>query len=377
MPPGNQPPGRLRQHLGHDRLGGRADERRVPGEHLVQHAAQGVDIRAPGDLPLAHGLFRAHVVRGAKTEAGLGHPSAAGGAQGERDTEVGHQRLPLVQQDVLRLDVAVDHALPVGIVERARHLRGDPDRHLDGELLVPPQTVAERLAFHVGHDVECGASDLPRVVQGEDVGMLEVGGGLDLLKEALGPDHRGELRAEHLECHFAMVLDVLGQVDGRHPARAELALEHVAVPECIGDLRRWCGHSYRGGGGAVNLRRSPARRQQGAFTLHLSRFTRLISGHAVADPHHHGRSRDRRPAERGAGGVRLLHRDVLLPRRRPGRGAPGESRPRDPDRRGARAARRRSSRRWPATPRSRPSRCWSRPTPSARSGSAGSASPRR
>ena len=42
-----------------------------------------------------------------------------------RDPEVGDDRLAVLQQDVLRLDVAVDDALPVGVVERAGDLADD------------------------------------------------------------------------------------------------------------------------------------------------------------------------------------------------------------------------------------------------------------
>ena len=86
-------------------------------------AAQGVDVRAGGDLALAHRLLGAHVVRRAERHAGLGHPAPAGLAGRERDAEVGDQGLAVVQQDVLGLDVAVDHAVAVGVVERARRPR--------------------------------------------------------------------------------------------------------------------------------------------------------------------------------------------------------------------------------------------------------------
>jgi hypothetical protein len=72
----------------------------------------------------------------AERHPGLGHPGAAGLARGQRDTEVGHQRRPIVQQDVLRLDVAVDHAVTMGIVERARHFAGDAHGIIDRKLLL-------------------------------------------------------------------------------------------------------------------------------------------------------------------------------------------------------------------------------------------------
>ena len=61
--------------------------------------------------------------------------------------------------------------------------------------------------------------------------MLQAGGELDLAQEPLGAERRGELGMEHLEGDRAVVLEVLGQVDRRHAAAAELALERVAIGE--------------------------------------------------------------------------------------------------------------------------------------------------
>ena len=61
------------------------------------------------------------------------------------------------------------------------------------------------------------------------MGVLEVGGELDLGQEALRADHCRELGAKHLERHPPIVPEVLGQVHRRHPARADLAVETVAV----------------------------------------------------------------------------------------------------------------------------------------------------
>src|SRR2546427_706492 len=46
---------------------------------------------------------------------------------------------------------------------------------------------------------------------------------------ALGAERRGDLGPEDLDGDFAMVLQVLGEVDGCHPAAPQLALERVAV----------------------------------------------------------------------------------------------------------------------------------------------------
>ena len=162
---------------------------------------------------------------------GLGHPGAAGLARGERDAEVGDQRLAVVQQDVLGLDVAVDDAVAVRVVERGGDLAGDPDRVVDRELLLPVEPVAQRLALDERHDVEEEAVGLARVEQREDVRVLEVGGELDLGQEPLGADHGGELGTQHLERDLAVVPQVLGEVHRRHAAGADLALDAVAVGE--------------------------------------------------------------------------------------------------------------------------------------------------
>ena len=61
--------------------------------------------------------------------------------------------------------------------------------------------------------------------------MLQRRGGLDLHHEPLGAEHGGEFGLEDLERDLAVVLQVLGEVHGRHAALAELALDAVAVGE--------------------------------------------------------------------------------------------------------------------------------------------------
>ena len=43
------------------------------------------------------------------------------------------------------------------------------------------------------------------------------------------PMHGGQLGAQHLEGHRSVVLQVAGEEDGRHPARAQFALQRIAV----------------------------------------------------------------------------------------------------------------------------------------------------
>ena len=73
-----------------------------------------------------------------------------------------------------------------------------------------------------------------------------------------GADDGGELGAEHLEGDLPVVLEVVGEVDGRHAALAQLALDAVALVERPVQLAGG-GHGLQGGGGP---RRAPASRSE-------------------------------------------------------------------------------------------------------------------
>ena len=147
-----------------------------------------------------------------------------------------------MQHDVLGLDVAVDDAVAVGVVQRGGDFGGDPHGVGHGELLLPGEPVAQRFALDERHDVVGGALHLARVEQAEDVGVLQGGDGLDFAQEPLGTDHGGELGAEHLDGDLAVVLEIVGEVDGGHAALPQFALEAVAVGHGTGQALAGIGH---------------------------------------------------------------------------------------------------------------------------------------
>ncbi len=147
-----------------------------------------------------------------------------------------------LQQDVLRLDVAVDDLAVVGVLQRFGRLADDAEGVLDGKLVLPDEPVADGLALDERHDIIKEAVGHPGVVQAEDVGMLELGGDADLAQEALGPDGGRQLRLEHLDGHHALVLGVAGEIDEGHPALTQQALNVVMAGEGFPQSFQLIGH---------------------------------------------------------------------------------------------------------------------------------------
>jgi hypothetical protein len=116
----------------------------------------------------------------------------------------------------------------MGVVERRGDLGRNAERIGNRELLLALQSRAERLALDKRHHVIEEPAGLARVVQRQDVRMLQIGGEFDLAQEAFGAQHGRELRTQHLDRHVPVVPKVGGRVDRGHPALPELSLEAVA-----------------------------------------------------------------------------------------------------------------------------------------------------
>ena len=108
----------------------RAGERRRPGEHLVQHTAEGVDVGPRIDVTFAERLLGAHVGDRSNRHSRLRHRVRRSGARaGARDAEVGEQRMSTAgNENVLRLHIAMNDALLVGGLQGV----GDLARDLEG-----------------------------------------------------------------------------------------------------------------------------------------------------------------------------------------------------------------------------------------------------
>ena len=106
-------------------------ERHRAGDALVDHHAERIEV-GPVVEPLSAGLLGAHVMRGAPDRSGFVHRLGHG-----REAEVGE--LGLIErreQDVGRLDVAMDHPLMVGVIQGDGHLGVESQPRGEGD--VPP-----------------------------------------------------------------------------------------------------------------------------------------------------------------------------------------------------------------------------------------------
>ena len=106
-----------------------------------------------------------HVGRSPDRQPGLGqaivHPR-----QGPRDAEVGDEGAAVAREhQVLGLDVPVDHAVPVGVLEGPGGLGRDPKGRVHRELALAPEPVAETLALDVRHGEPELAGGLARVMR--------------------------------------------------------------------------------------------------------------------------------------------------------------------------------------------------------------------
>src|SRR6266496_6327899 len=103
----------------------------MAGGHLVQHDAQGVDVARWGCW-LAPGSLRRGIVDRAQDGALVVHWRISG--RRGRDSEIDQLRSPVRRdQNVLRLDVAMEDAGGVGVVERLRDLETDIDGLVDAQ----------------------------------------------------------------------------------------------------------------------------------------------------------------------------------------------------------------------------------------------------
>ncbi len=135
------------------------------------------------------------------------------------------------QEDVRRLDVAVDHALLVRVVERVQDLRHDAHDVGDAEALVRLEARLQLASLDELHRDVPDACFLAEIVDRHDVRVVEAARRVRLAAKAV--DHldrvlAGELvLADRLQRDDALDHRIVGFVDDAHRAAADLAPDLV------------------------------------------------------------------------------------------------------------------------------------------------------
>ena len=218
--------GRRRGHMHHrQREAVIGDVRRIAGEHFVEQHAKAVQVGASIHR-LATNLFRTHVARRAERQAGAGHDRAAAEALG--DAKIGeHWAAIFTEQDILRLDVAVDDAAMVGVMQGAGDGPGDVQAFVERQ--AGADVVLQGLAGQILHGQVVGALVGGDVIDGDDVRVAELGDDPTFVQEALGEFIvRGEDGLNDLQRDMAIERFLYGQINNRHTALAKFALDPIA-----------------------------------------------------------------------------------------------------------------------------------------------------
>ena len=200
--------------------------RRASGKHFVQHATERIDVCPSIHFFLAKRLLRRHVGRCAERETGL-RKRRSGRFHRSRNAKIRDKRMPVGEQNVLWLDVAMNDTVLVRIRQRVGHLTGVVEGGGDRERTIAPHSRPQGLAIHERHEVVEEPVDLAGIDQRHDVGVVQLRRDLDLAQETVGAERSRKVGVDHFHGDLPVVTRVVRQVHGAHPARAKLTLDLV------------------------------------------------------------------------------------------------------------------------------------------------------
>ena len=200
-------------------------ERRPAGQKEVECAAEAVDVGPDVGGVRVVDLLGGDVVGRAQDHPLGGHPGVGADLAGEPgQAEVEDLDLAAGRpHQVLRLDVAVDHAVLEGVLEPQRRLAGVLARLADRQRPAAIDQPAQVGPLDELHDQHVRLPGLLGVVGGHDVRVRgQPRGRLDLAAESL--DHgrvAQQIAADDLQGDRPVHQPMLGAVDGAHAAGAE------------------------------------------------------------------------------------------------------------------------------------------------------------
>src|SRR5262249_8143162 len=156
----------------------------------------------------------AHVVGGTHHLARRGEALAASLPERARQAEVRDDGVAILEQDVLGLQIAVDDARAVRMVQGVGDLAGETYGLAYRNASVPVQSSAQGFALDERSDVVDETARFARVVEREDVRMNEASGDADFLEEAFAPMPCRVVDLQHLDRDAALMAEIVGEKHG-------------------------------------------------------------------------------------------------------------------------------------------------------------------
>ncbi len=211
----------------------RPGERRLAGQHFVEHTSQRVDIAASVELLLAGGLLRAHVQGGTEGEGARGNGGFSRHFDGAGNTEVQDDGALFGQHNVFRLDISVDVPAFVGVIEGTRYIGGDLEGVLQRKLSLTGQPAAEAFALDQRHGVEQVLALTAGIQERDDVGVGKRSRDRDLALKPIGAEQGGYIRAQKLYGDGPAQTQIPSPEHRALATRSQLILELITVAERV------------------------------------------------------------------------------------------------------------------------------------------------
>ena len=205
----------------------------LAGGEFVQHDAEGPDVRTAIGWFAAE-LLRSHVRQGAgdllRTGKACGDSQIAFGVDELCQSEIEDLETPVGGQAKIGwFQVAMDDALRVSGAQPLRKLQTQAHHFLRAQR-ARRQLLVQRVACDVLRDQEVGFVGGIEIVDGSDVGMVELGQGESFLAKSLAGSFVGQgAGGQDLYGNLAFQLLVMRKKYDSHPSRADLFLDAVAT----------------------------------------------------------------------------------------------------------------------------------------------------
>src|SRR6267154_668574 len=203
----------------------------------VHDDAQRIEIAAVIDRS-AFDLLGRHVARRADKSAAAGHAHFCG-LERSGEAKIGNEHLIVfADEDVVRLEVAMDNAFGMRGVESVAHLTGKFKAAVERQRAFLFQDSVEIFTVHESHGDELDAVGFTQVVDAKNILVRNSAGKQEFVFEALN-DLRiaGKIRQQDFQRGVAIELTVVDFVDAAHAAFTEQRLDNETRTEFFAGIQ--------------------------------------------------------------------------------------------------------------------------------------------